>query len=176
MYVVICTCTGQFAEGSMYYYYGERSRYPSQKLQLTPDFLSSVDILDQEERVCQAESYAKELGFKGTTILHQFHKLYGVDLTRDFVIDAQHLQLLGVVKHDFHLMFEEPDDPDVENPTRARKLKVLSEKLATFPWTRGMFVINANQLVYDTIVSHIHAEMKSSRIPRNVFHTGFRRG
>ena len=50
---------------------------------------------------------------KGTTILHQFHHLYGFDLTKNFVIDAQHGLPLGVVvKLDFHLMFDKAEEMD----------------------------------------------------------------
>lgn len=92
------------------------------------------------------QSKAKGIGLKGTPIFHQLYHLYKFDFTKDFVIDAQNGLPLGVIKHDFHMMFSELD------PQFNQKLKTLSERLRAFPFT---------------------AEMKSSRIPRNANHIGF---
>ena len=126
--------------GSNHYYYGnyrKSARYSAEKRQLHPEFLASLASLDQEERQTVRQSCAKELGFKGTTILHQFYHLYGFDLTKDFVIDAQHGLPLGVVKHDFHLMFDEAKEMDTGHVTSSQKFKLLSDRLALFPWTAG---------------------------------------
>ena len=127
--------------GSSHYYYGnycKLARYPAEKRQLCKELLSSLESVDQEERQTVRQSCAKELGFKGTTILHQLYHLYRFDFTRDFVIDAQHCLPLGVVKHNFHLMFDEEKEVDPMDATCAQKLKILSEKLALFPWTAGI--------------------------------------
>ena len=136
--VVVFSYCVDIPDGSKHYYYGNYckvARYPAEKRQLSPEFLESLDSLDQEERQTVRRSRAKELGFKGTTVLHRFHSLYGFDLTRDFVIDAQHGLPLGVVKHDFHLTFDETDELDQDSH---QKSKILSERLSSFPWTAGI--------------------------------------
>ena len=65
---------GEIPDGSKHYYYGNYckvARYPAEKRQLSPEFLESLDSLDQEERQTVRRSRAKELGFKGTTVLHR---------------------------------------------------------------------------------------------------------
>ena len=44
---------GEIPDGSKHYYYGNYckvARYPAEKRQLSPEFLESLDSLDQEER------------------------------------------------------------------------------------------------------------------------------
>ena len=145
-------CLGEMALGSTHYYYGNYNQFarcPKQRRELTPAFLDSLASVDQEERQSVRHSIAKELGFKGTTIFHQFYHLYGFKLTTDFVIDAQHGLPLGVVKHDFQRMFDDSSELDGEEGTsQSHKFKLLSERLAKFPWTAGSC---SNYAVYVTV-------------------------
>lgn len=130
-------------ESTKYCYpdYRKTTWLPLQCQQLE-ELIDPLSEIDQEEWQSIKKNLAKEIGFKGTSILHRLHPLYGFDLTKDFVIDLQHGLPLNPVKHEFEALLNllDADEDSMSETGRLNTVQAMNDSLDSFPWSSGMMI------------------------------------
>lgn len=89
--------------------------------------------IDAEDRRTVRERLSRDTGYTGLSILHRLNSLYGFDVIRDIVFDVMHNLPLNIVGCSLKQLIAEGK----------RDVKEADERLSNFPWTAGIFYIDA---------------------------------
>ena len=106
-YIYYCFL-GLRVDDSTQYYYGNfrfhfRNRWPERSLN---HCLSSMQAIEEEERVTVRQKMASDSGFTGVSLLNRMNVLYNFDVLKDMVFDTMHTLILRVALRHLQLYSE----------------------------------------------------------------------